>query len=197
MTKVFPPDPTSTNSPCPKPPPSSSNTPSTPDDQPAVEILATYHSVEVIGNPQEVIQALPAPSPPPAPVLQEQNESDPEWPVQAESEEEDADEEEELSSEGQAACGKRKRPLFLPGEVERELGEWLQQNTFLYDRGLADYKNTVKKKKKNPSLKRKGLIRLRANSSHVHEHKFMICIHNSQQDHRRELLVTIVRSVNN
>lgn len=44
---------------------------------------------------------------------------------------------------GQVTFGKRERQLSLPAEVERELGEWLQENTFLYDRELADYKNTV------------------------------------------------------
>lgn len=39
------------------------------------------------------------------------------------------------------------RHVNLPRRVERELGEWLEANAFLYDRGATEYKNTAKKKR--------------------------------------------------
>ncbi|KAK3883342.1 hypothetical protein Pcinc_012378 [Petrolisthes cinctipes] len=39
----------------------------------------------------------------------------------------------------------RRNPLQLPADVERELGEWLQENTFLYDRSLNEYRNKPRK----------------------------------------------------
>ena len=41
----------------------------------------------------------------------------------------------------------RARHISLTREVERDLGEWLQANPFLYDRALPDYKNSAKKKR--------------------------------------------------
>ena len=39
----------------------------------------------------------------------------------------------------------RRKPLQLLADVERELEEWLQKNTFLYDRSLNEYRNKPKK----------------------------------------------------
>ncbi|KAK3884286.1 hypothetical protein Pcinc_011451 [Petrolisthes cinctipes] len=39
----------------------------------------------------------------------------------------------------------RTKPLCLAPEVERELGEWLHSNQFLYDRGCISYKDTQRK----------------------------------------------------
>ncbi|KAK3878983.1 hypothetical protein Pcinc_016427 [Petrolisthes cinctipes] len=45
---------------------------------------------------------------------------------------------------GTTRAGRRK-PLQLPADEERELGEWLQENAFLYDRSLNEYRTKLKK----------------------------------------------------
>ncbi|XP_068215340.1 uncharacterized protein [Palaemon carinicauda] len=39
------------------------------------------------------------------------------------------------------------RHITLPKKVERDLGEWLQNHPYLYDRGAPEYKNIAKKKR--------------------------------------------------
>ncbi|KAK4310459.1 hypothetical protein Pmani_015607 [Petrolisthes manimaculis] len=52
---------------------------------------------------------------------------------------------EEEVDETTVPSSQQTKPLCLAPEVERELGEWLQLNQFLYDRGCISYKDTQRK----------------------------------------------------
>ena len=56
----------------------------------------------------------------------------------------DADTSDEEGHHDGVRAGRRK-PLQLSADVERELGKWLQENTFLYDRSLNEYHNKPRK----------------------------------------------------
>ena len=63
-----------------------------------------------------------------------------------EGDEEDITTSEADIPDGEGARRRKKTPcVFLNDEQERMLGEWLQEHPFLYDRGMAEFKEAAKK----------------------------------------------------
>ena len=69
---------------------------------------------------------------------------------------EDSDGEEEVMTRAMMLKKRKRKQVILDEDMEKELGVWLQENPFLYNRGLHDFKNTARKlavlKEKGQSL---------------------------------------------
>ncbi|XP_063883691.1 uncharacterized protein LOC135112800 [Scylla paramamosain] len=120
------------------------------------QILATLQAVEVLGHPSQMLAELPPPSQEEIqhPAADDRDsEDDPDF-INSGQTQRDTTDEEEVG--GHPRGSKRKKPpLHLPADVERELGEWQQENTFLYDKSLNKYRNMERKnciKEKDASL---------------------------------------------
>ncbi|KAG0726784.1 hypothetical protein GWK47_035871 [Chionoecetes opilio] len=126
-------------------------TPPSPASEPAFTLepqgeqepqFVTMQAVEVIEvlNPEEF---LPPPPPPSATLSKHETDTEDngDW---SDIPRTDADTSDE---EGHHECVRagRRKPLQVPADVERELGEWLQENIFLYDRSLNEYRNKARK----------------------------------------------------